>query len=344
MQNQSISRQFVSKKLSAGLIKGVLGIGLIILAGTIGYRIIEHWSWIDALYQTVITISTVGSMEVHPLSQEGRIFTMLLILFGVGTATFCVTLLMEFLLQRSLTNVLGRKLMNKKIRLMKNHTIICGCGRTGSRIIEQLHAADIDFVVIENNEEIAKRLQESDVPHILGDATDEEVLVAANIAEAESLVAALSSDADNLYLTLTANGLSEKLRIIARVNDPDSGRKLKRAGASRVVSPVSSGANQIAQLITSPSLVDLVELVTKDRSIALQIQEHPINEESPLLNKTLAEGHVRQVLGSMVIAVRRASGRTTFDPPPHTRLQLGDALITITNPKPEDEATLNGTP
>ncbi len=149
-------------------------------------------------------------------------------------------------------------------------------------------------------------------------------------------MAALDSDPENLFLTLTANGLCEGLRVIARVHDPDSTRKFQNAGASRVVSPISTGASQIARLITRPSVVDLVELVTKDKSIALQVFEHPVGEESDMLDKSLAEARVRQILGGMVIAIKHLDGHTTFDPGSDTRIRLGDTLVAIRQPETEE--------
>jgi voltage-gated potassium channel len=224
----------------------------------------------------------------------------------------------------------------KKISQLKQHSIICGYGRTGSRVVAELQAAKKPFVVIEEDDDIIKRLGEQGIPHIAGDATEEDTLEAANVCQADSLVAALDSDPENLYLTLTASGLCADLRIIARVHDPDSSRKFHKAGAKRVVSPISSGASQIAQLITRPSVVDLIELVTKDKNIALQVFEYPIDEESEMLGKTLAEARVRQTLGCMVIAVKHRDDRTAFDPGPDTRLRLGDILVGIRQPETEE--------
>ena len=326
----------INDLLASGLRKGIVGIAMVLLTGVVGYHLIEGWNWSDSFYMTIITISTVGFGEVHELSGAGRVFTALLIFFGVGLMAYCLTRLVEFLFQRSLTNVLGRRTMMKKIGQLKQHTIICGYGRTGSRVVAELQAAKTPFVVIEEDEDIVKRLDEQGIPYIAGDATEEEVLEAANICQADSLVAALNSDPDNLYLTLTASGLFDDLRIIARVHDPESTRKFQKAGAARVVSPISSGAGQIAQLITRPAVVDLVELVTKEKNIALQVFEYPIDEKSEMLGKTLAEARVRQTLGCMVIAVKHRDDRTAFDPGPDTRLKLGDTLVGIRQPETEE--------
>lgn len=317
----------------SGLRKGLVGIAMVLVFGMVGYRIIEGWNWLDSFYMTVITVSTVGLTEVHPLSDPARVFTAILIFTGVGVMAYCLTRIAEFMFQRSLSNVLGRRAMTKKIARLKGHSIICGYGRTGSRVVSELEAAGKPFVVIEQNEEIAKRLEEQGIPCILGDATEEETLDAANIHQADSLVAALESDAENLFLTLTASGMCSDLRVIARVNDPENTRKFQKAGATRVVSPVASGANQIAQLITRPSVVDLVELVTRDKNIAMQVFEHPVDKDSDMLGKTLSEARVRQTLGGMVIAIKHSAGPTAFDPGPDTRLELGDTLVAIRQPE-----------
>jgi len=327
----------INQELASGLRKGLFGIAMVLIFGTLGYSFIEGWGWLDAFYMTVITISTVGIMEVHPLSDAGRLFTALLIFVGVGVMAYSLTRVAEFMFQRSLTNVLGRRTMMKKIAQMKQHAIICGYGRTGSRVVAELEAAKKKFVVIEQNEDEIKRLSELGIPYIAGNATDEDILESANICDADALVAALDSDAENLFLTLTASGLCSGLRVIARVHDPENARKFRKAGAHRVVSPISTGANQIAQLLTQPSVVDLVELVTKDRSIALQVFEYTIEESSEILGKPLSEARVRQTLGSLVIAIKHANGSTAFDPGPETPLRLGDTLVAIRQPENGEE-------
>ncbi len=323
----------INEQLRSGLRKGLVGIGVVMFTGMVGYHLIEGWNWSDSFYMTVITISTVGFGEVHELSAMGRVLTALLIFFGVGLMAYCLTRLVEFLFQRSLTNVLGRRTMMKKIDRLKQHSIICGYGRTGSRVATELQDAGKPFVVVEEDTDTVKRLDEQGIPHIVGDATEEETLEAAGIYRAGSLVAALNSDAENLFLTLTASGLCPDLHIIARVHEPGSSRKFTKAGAARVVSPISSGASQIAQLITRPAVVDLLELVTNEKSIALQVFEQPIGQESAMLGKSLAEARARQTLGGMVIAIKHSGGHATFDPGPDTRLSLGDTLVLIRKPE-----------
>jgi voltage-gated potassium channel len=318
-----------SDQLRKSLYWGLGGFVFVMLVGTLGYRLIEGWSWVECLYMTIITVSTVGFEEVHALSPQGRLFTALLILFGVGLVAYFLSRMIEFLFQRSLGNVLGRRIMIKKIDRMKNHTIICGYGRTGCRVASELELAGHPFVIVEKDRELIELLTSQGIPHVVGDATEEEVLEAANLSKATALVATLDSDAENLFLTMGAIGIRPDLRIIARVHDPASVRKFQKAGASRVISPVASGASQIAQLITRPAIVDLIELVAKNHNIALQVFEHPVDEDPHLVGKTLAESRVRQLLGGMVIAVKHSEGETSFDPGPDTQLEAGDVLVAI---------------
>ncbi len=305
----------------------------VLLAGTMGYHWIEGWPLHECLYMTVITVSTVGFEEVHPLTQEGQLFTIGLIFFGVTAAALSISALFEYFILRGLTSLFGRNKMDKQIKKLSRHIIICGCGRTGSHIARDLRKANRPFVVIENDPARISWLEQEGFLFIPGDASDEEVLEDAGIVKAEALVAALSKDADNLFLTLSARSLKTDLQIIARVEDPDSCRKFMKAGATRVVSPFSTGANRIVQLLTRPAAVDLIELVAGHENLALEVSEIVVEEKSKLAGKTLAEARVRQTLGCMVFAIKHPDGKTLFDPEPETRLAPGDVLVAIQKPK-----------
>lgn len=301
--------------------------------GTAGFHWIERWPLDECLYMTVITVSTVGFQEVSPLSPEGRLFTILLIIFGVSAMAFSISVLFEYFILRGLTGIFGRNKMNKQIEHLGRHTIICGYGRMGYYIARDLSAAGKPFVVIENSPERIRLLEEENRLYIEGDASDEAVLERAGVARAEALVATLGKDADNLFLTLSARSLNHDLHIIARVEDPDSARKFIKAGATQVVSPFSTGANRIVQLLTRPAVVDLIELVTRNENLALEVCEIKVDDKSRLAHKTLAEARVRQTLGCMVFAIKRPNGETVFDPGPELRLEPGDVLVAIQKPQ-----------
>ncbi len=302
--------------------------------GTAGYHWIEGWPLDECFYMTVITVSTVGFGEVHPLSHTGRLFTILLIFFGVTAAALSLTALFEYFVLRGLNNLFGRNKMDKQIGKLTRHIIICGYGRTGDYIARDLQHMHKPFVVIENDPERVKLLQQEGVLYIQGDPSEEEMLEAANVKEAEALVAALPKDADNLFLTINARSLNRDLHIIARVQDSDNSRKLLKAGANQVVSPFSTGAARIVQLLTRPAAVDMIELVTQRENLELEVCEIPVDEKSELAHKTLTEARVRQTLGCMVFAIKHQTGETVFDPDPQMRIEPGDVLLAIKKPRP----------
>ncbi len=308
----------------------------VIGGGTAGYRWIEGWPLNECLYMTVITISTVGFGEVHPLSYNGRLFTILLIFFGVTAAALSLTSLFEYFILRGLNNLLGRNKMDKQIEKLNRHIIICGYGRTGDYIARDLQKMHKPFVVIEDDPERIKLMEAEGVLHIVGDPSDDDQLEAAGVARAEALVASLPKDSDNLFLTINARSLNRDLHIIARVQDADNSRKLIKAGADHVVSPFSTGAARIVQLLTRPSAVDTIELVTQHENLELEVCEILVDEKSDLVHKTLAESRVRQTLGCMVFAIKHLNGETVFDPDPQLRIEPGDVLLAIKKPRPAE--------
>jgi len=308
----------------------------VMVGGMVGYHLIEGWPLTECLYMTVITVSTVGFGEVHPLSHNGRLFTILLIFFGVTSAALSLTAFFEFFILRGLNNLFGRKKMDKQIEKLNRHIIICGYGRTGEYIVRDLQKMHKPFVVIESDPERIKLMDKEGVLYIIGDPSDDDQLESAGVTRAEALVASLPKDADNLFLTINARSLNRDLHIIARVQDADNSRKLIKAGANQVVSPFSTGAARIVQLLTRPSAVDMIELVTQHENLELEVCEILVDEKSELARKTLAESRVRQTLGCMVFAIKRLDGETIFDPDPQMRIESGDVLLAIKKPRPAE--------
>lgn len=307
-----------------------LAIVLMILAGgTVGYRVIEGWPWRDCLYMTTITITTVGFNEVHDLSPGGESFTILLILFGVGTMAFALTAVVETVFQRQLRFFTERQGMHNEIDRLNRHILLCGYGRTARLIARELRRTNHAFVVVDQQSEALAEAVEDGLLSVQGNATDEEVLEKAGIERAEALVAALGSDADNLLLTITARGMNPKINIIARSREESREHKFLRAGANRVVSPFAIGAGHIVQLLTQPAVVDFIDLVSRNDSLQLEVRRIEVASDSPFAGKTLAEGHIRQATGCMVLAIERKGGKPVFDPRPETRLEAGDVLIAV---------------
>ena len=219
--------------------------------------------------------------------------------------------------------------MSKLAKTMKDHIIICGYGRMGRYVVNELAPQNADYVVIDRNPEVCDALVEKGGVAILGDATDEASLSSAGIERATALVAALHTDADNLYLTLTAHGMRPDLKIIVRAEEQASHSKFMRAGASKVISPYAIGADHIVQLLLRPSVVDFIELVTQEGALELNVDQTELDEHSSLCGKTLAESRARQSLGRMILAIRKNDGSTVFDPAPDTLLEPGDTLVTV---------------
>jgi voltage-gated potassium channel len=308
--------------LSVSLIFGV------ILFGTIGYSLVEGWGIFDSLYMTVITLTTVGYHEVHALSQPGRTFTIVLILVGVGTMLYTLSVGAKILLEGEIRDIFGRRKVSKKIRKMENHYIICGYGRMGRIICREMIQNGAPFVVVEKKPEVITSI-DKDILSISGDATQDTVLKEAGIERAKGLISVLSTDADNLYVVLSARGLNPRLRIVARASDEGAERKLFRAGADNVVSPYFIGGLRIAQTILKPAVVDFIEFATKSGNIELQMEEVLVNESSRLVNKALDECGIRKDLGIIIVAIKRESGEMEFNPTSTSIIKKGDTLVAM---------------
>jgi voltage-gated potassium channel len=296
--------------------------------GTAGYEAIEGWSAFDALYMTVITLTTVGFGEVHPLSTGGRAFTVFLALGGVFTLFYTATEVARAVISGELRRLLGRRRMEKRIADLRQHVIVCGYGRVGQYVCDEFSRRGVPFVVVERSSE---RLAEVNMPHghpLLGDATTDGTLREAGIERARALVVVVATDADNLFITMSARLLNDKIPIIARAEEPTSLEKLRRAGATRVVAPYVIGGNRVAQAVLHPSVLDLIEVGTQREHLDLQIEELQIATGSALRGQTVAASGLRTI-GLILVAIKRASGHMEFNPPDDHRLGDGDTLIVM---------------
>ncbi|MCB2186595.1 MAG: NAD-binding protein [Deltaproteobacteria bacterium] len=302
---------------------------MVVAVGTVGYMLIEHWTFLEALYMTAITVTTVGFGEVRPLSWPGRIFTMVLLAVGVGTIFYILSLLAQMVVEGKIREVLGRRSLQRHIRDLKNHYIICGYGRIGSLVDQMLKEVGVQTVVIEKNETVMRRLEAEGTLYVLGEATEDESLMAAGIERARGLVATVSSDADNVYIVLSARGINPNLFIIARAVEPGGERKLKRAGANKVVSPYFIGARRIAQMLLRPSVADFIDLTFHSTDMALQMEELVVRAEAELAGKSLKDSGIRQKLDVIVLAVKKPDGKMLFNPPADTVVEAQDTLIAL---------------
>ena len=308
------------------ILAGIL-IFLILSFGTIGYMSIEKWGFLDSLYMTVITLTTVGYEETHRLSTHGRIFTIILAISGVGTVLYTLGIGAQFVLEGEIQQIFGKKRLEKMLKNFRNHYIICGYGRMGRIIAKELQVKYLDIVVIENNKETLNGKEELLI--LEGDATKDDVLKRAGIERATCLISVLPTDAENLFVVLSARVLNPNLLIVARAGEEGSEQKLIRAGADKALSPYHIGGIRIAQTVLRPAVMDFIEFATKSGNIELQMEEIPIREGSKFAGLTLNECGIGRELGVIIVAIKHMAGEMKFNPTFRTEIQVGDTLIAV---------------
>jgi voltage-gated potassium channel len=310
------------------IIIGLVWLLALLLIGSFGYVFLEGWSFFDGLYMTVITLTTVGYGEVRPLNQTGRIFTILLIFWGVGFMFYVVTALAQVVVEGQLRDVFGRRRLEREIRNLQNHYIICGFGRIGEVISRELSHNNIPIVVVDNRSQHAPTLERSGYLHVIGNATQEEVLLTAGIERARGLVSVVSSDADNVYIVLTARSMNPDLTIVSRAGEPGSEQKLRRAGANEVISPYELGGQRMAQTILRPTVLDFMD-VALGEGIDLSLEEIPVGGASDIIGRPLKDSGIRQKLDLIIVAIKRLDGAMLFNPQPDAPILQGDTLIAL---------------
>lgn len=303
---------------------------LISIIGTVGYIMIEGWNIFDSIYMTVTTISTVGYGEIHKLSGAGRIFTTLLIFFGVGFCLYMASAMVQFMVEGRIRAILGRRRLDNKISKLKNHYIICGYGRIGKVLCSNLMIKkDFDLVVIENNNDLIPAMEEDGVLFLSRDAVEEDTLIRAGIKAAKGLVAVLASDADNVFLVLTARQLNPNLYITARATRNEAKSKLIAAGANNVVSPYELGAISMSQRILRPAVTSFLELAFSEQGNDIKMEEIPISASSRIIDVMLKDSGIRQKYNLIIIAIKKHDGSMTFNPSSETKIQAGDTVIVV---------------
>ncbi len=315
------ARRRTTKRLRAGLVAMVL----VVIGGTVGYMLYGY-GVLDALFQTMITVTTVGFGEVRQFNAGAKIFTIVLILAGVGTAGYTFSVLIESLVEGYLGDIFGRRRMEQRIHGMHGHVIICGWGRVGRSIGRYLRAAAAEVVVIDA---AAERVATVDGPYVHGDASDEQVLRSAGIARARVLVTALNADADNLYVTLTARSMRPDLLIVARAATEQAVPKLLQAGADRVVNPQDLGGVRMAALAVQPHVAEFLDVVMHEGSLEFRLAEVEVDPDSELAGQTLRSARVHDRTGTLVLAMRHPGSTFRTNPPPTAEIAAGDVLVVI---------------
>ncbi|MGD0116326.1 MAG: potassium channel protein [Dehalococcoidia bacterium] len=307
---------------------GILLLLLLLATGVAGYTTIEGWSFLDALYMTVITITTVGFQEVHPLSGGGRIFTMFLIILGVGTALYILVGVVTLVIEGELGEAWGVRRMKAKIQALRNHYILCGFGRVGEEIGREFKERDIPFVVIESNPESIERARQREFLLIQGDASLDAVLVEAGIEHARGLLAASDSDAGNTYITLTSKALNPQVLVVSRAGHPANIERMRRAGADRVISPYQIGGRRMALSALQPLVLDFIDTLTGGRPEERMVAELVATPESCLAGCTLDEA-VKERANAVVLAVQKPDGKIVVGPASNTVVERDDRLIIL---------------
>jgi voltage-gated potassium channel len=307
-------------------------LGALILVGTfvvavVGYHLLEGYSWIDAVWMVVITISSVGYAEKSELGDGTKVFTIAVIVFGMSAAFYTIGGLLQMLTEGELERALGHRRMTRDIQRLKDHVIICGFGRMGEILAGDLQRMRRPYVVIDHNSDRILEAGEQQHLSLNGDATEEQTLVEAGIEQARTLVSGLPSDADNVFIALTSRNLNADLQIVARAEHVSTEKKLRQAGADRVVMPALVGARQMSRLITRPSTADLIELVTETSRLNFELDEIDVPETSRLAGMTVRETAAHRQHGLLVVAVKDKQGHMELNPDAGYVFQGGDIVI-----------------
>ena len=305
-------------------------LALIVIGATAGYMIIEGWSFTDALFMTLITLTTIGYGEVHPLSQRGEWFTVGFITVSFIIYIYAVSALGSYLLSGDFRRRLAEYRIRRRVQKMRDHVIVCGFGRIGAQVVQELQRASVPFVIVDKNTQLVEELHDRGYRVVPGDATQEDVLLEAGILKAKSLVASAATDADNAFITLTARALNPEIFIVARVSEPALEAQMIRAGANRAISPYRIGAVRMAELLSRPHVYEFIEIATGRGSLELRMEEVPVESGSPFAGMSIAQCDIRRQFGVLVVGLTRGDRRTVvFNPDPDTVLEPGYILIAL---------------
>ncbi|MBW1891993.1 MAG: potassium channel protein [Deltaproteobacteria bacterium] len=302
---------------------------IIVVTGTMGYMVIEGWDFLDALYMTVITISTVGFMEVQPMGDMGHLFTICLVFIGVGFTLYVAAAVVQFMVEGRIRIIMGRRRVDRKISHLSDHYIVCGYGRIGKVLCKKIGRGPTDILVLEQDEDLIPQMDEDKILYICGDASDEEILVKAGIAKARGLISVLATDTDNVFLVLTARQLAPDLNIMVRASRDSAKKKLMAAGATSVESPYEMGALRMAQKILRPTVTSFLDLAFAHSRKEIQMEETRVNHGSDLANVMLKDSGIRQRFNLILIAISLANGEMLFNPSFEYIIKPGDTVIAV---------------
>jgi len=313
------------------LIRIAIAIAVTLAMGTVGFTVVEHWPVFDSFYMTLITITTVGYDEIHPLSQGGRIFNSFLIFFGVSTMFFAIGGMTQIIIELELNQYFGKRRIRAMIDNLSNHYIVCGYGRAGRGAATALRSAGVSFVIIDKNDDKVERAIHDGMLGVLADANSDDTLRDVGIMRAAGLIATLSTDADNLFLVISARTLNPELKISARIAEITSSDKFRRAGAEYVFAPYDITGNRMAEALIRPHVYQFLDFTTRPAELGLNVslEQVPVSETSDLVGQSLRDLQLRRDLGIIVLAIRKPDGNMLFNPPAEAEICGGDCLIVM---------------
>lgn len=303
-----------------------LAVLTIIIAGTAGYMLIEGWGITDAFYMTILSVTTTGFREVYPLSDAGKILTVAIIVGGVLSIAYFAGRAAQIVIERYL---LRRRGMDRQIRRLKDHYVVCGYGRMGRHVCRELEAESAAYVVVEKDETLIERLNADGIYYVQGDATNDEALLRAGIEHAKGLITVVSSDPENVYTTLSAKTLNPDVFVVARALQDETEPKLRKAGADRVIKPYEHVGQRMAQLLLRPGIVEFMDTVAHEAGKDIKMEEITISDTSRLVGTSLLDSPIRTKLNIIIVVIHRADGELIYNPASTVEFRAGDRMIAV---------------
>lgn len=324
---------YTRREASKRILRAGLALVTLVVVGTIGYMELEGWNFSDSLYMVYITMSTIGFTEVRELDNVGRLWTALIGIGGIGTFAYAAGTLIELAVEGTVRGYFGNRRMRNEIDRLEVHYILCGYGRVGHEVAEELVSEGVPFIVVDRDESVAARCREEGYFALVGSGYDDEVLESAGTRRARGLIAAVASDADNVFITLSARRMNPRLHIVARYNSDDSAAKLIMAGADRTLSPHYIGGRHLASLATRPSVVDFLDVISHGGGIEFRLEEFTVPEDSRLSDHSLGNLDIARQTGARILAIRKDGGKFNTNPSGQDRVSAGDTLIALGTPE-----------
>jgi len=306
-------------------------LAIVIMIGSLGFSHFEGWPLLDSIYFTVVFLSTIGLGDLHPATEEGKIFATFIAISGVGLVAYSVGQFSRIMVNMEIQKTLGRRKLKRLIQNLTNHYVICGYGHVGSIICRELFKGNVPFVIVEKDPEVIEHLKNENEKFLFihGDATDDKCLIEANVSQAKGLATTTRNDAENVYIILTAKDLNSQIHLISLAMDVRSGEKLRRAGADLVISPSEIGGRRIVQGIVRPSVMNFIDLAVFDSSLELQMEQIIVPNKSSLIGSTLTEQAIRQKFDVIVLGIITKDGKMHFNPDPNYEIKSEDTLIAL---------------